>query len=154
MKKILFIAFAVTLSTASFSQHSNRPQRPQREFNPEELAQRQTNRLHHALKLDSTQYQAVLLMNYADAVTIQDSMKARRERAEKMRANGEQPKRPSKEEMNARMEIEKKRYEARNEQMKMILTPEQYEKYIKLQDEHRKKRKENSNRGAGKRRPI
>ena len=86
-------------------------------------------------------------MNYADAVTMQDSINARRARAEKMRAEGKKPERtrPTEEQMKAMMELQKQREEVRNEQMKQILTPEQYEKYLKHQEEQRK----NMRRGWG-----
>ena len=116
------------------------------EFNPERMAAWQTNRLQQALQLDSMQYQVIFLMNYADAVTMQDSMKARRERAEKMRTEGKRPERPTEEQMKARMEIEKEREQIRNEQMKQILTAEQYEKYLKYIEEQRERMRQ---RGPG-----
>lgn len=124
-----------------------RPAAPAHGIQPEEMAQRQTAQLHSVLQLDSIQYQAILLMNYADAVTMQDSINARRARAEKMRAEGKKPERtrPTEEQMKAMMELQKQREEVRNEQMKQILTPEQYEKYLKHQEEQRK----NMRRGWG-----
>ena len=141
MKKILLCIVAAMFATISFAQHPGAPQHRQREFNPEEMAQRQTMRLHQALQLDSIQFQAVFLMNYADALTMQDSMKVRRERMEKMRAEGKKPERvqPSEEQMKAMMELRKQREEVRNEQMKQILNPEQYEKYLKMQEEQRER---------------
>ena len=139
MKKILLCIVAAMFATISFAQHPAAPQRQQREFNPEEMAQRQTMRLHEALQLDSVQLQAVFLINYADALTMQDSMNARRARMEKMRAEGKRPERvqPSEEQMKAMMELQKQREEVRNEQMKQILNAEQYEKYLKMQEEQR-----------------
>ena len=139
MKKILLCIVAAMFATMSFAQHKGAPQRQQREFNPEEMAQRQTMRLHEALQLDSVQLQAVFLINYADALTMQDSMNARRARMEKMRAEGKRPERvqPSEEQMKAMMEMQKQREEVRNEQMKQILNAEQYEKYLKMQEEQR-----------------
>ena len=138
MKKILLCIVAAMFATMTFAQHQHRQHSP-RQFNPEEMAQRQTMRLHQALQLDSIQMQAVFLINYADALTMQDSMKVRRERMEKMRAEGKRPERvqPSEEQMKAMMELRKQREEVRNEQMQQILTPEQYEKYLKLQQEQR-----------------
>lgn len=139
MKKILFCIVATMFATMSFAQHQGAPQRQQREFNPEEMAQRQTMRLHESLQLDSVQLQAVFLINYADALTMQDSMNARRARMEKMRAEGKRPERvqPSEEQVKAMMELQKQREEVRNEQMKQILNAEQYEKYLKMQEEQR-----------------
>ena len=141
MKKILFCIVATMFATMTFAQHHGAPQHQRREFNPEEMAQRQTMRLHQALQLDSIQFQAVFLINYADALTMQDSMNVRRERMEKMRAEGKKPERmqPSQEQMKAMMEMQKQREQVRNEQMKTILNSEQYEKYLKMQEEQRER---------------
>ena len=120
MKRILFFIVVAMFATVTFAQHRHR-QHPPRQFNPEEMAQRQTERLHQALQLDSVQLQAVFLINYADALTMQDSINARRERAEKMRAEGKKP----------------ERVQPSQEQMKQILTAEQFEKYLKYQEEQR-----------------
>ncbi len=152
MKKILFCVVALMFATMTFAQHTDAPQHRQREFNPEEMAQRQTMRLHEALQLDSIQLQAVFLINYADALTMQDSMNVRRERMEKMRAEGKKPERvrPNEEQMKAMAELQKQREEVRNEQMKQILTPEQYEKYLKYQEEQRERMREmRGKRGPG-----
>lgn len=140
IRRFLFLAFLLLTITGADAQEGARRQHKPREFNPEEFAARQTYMLHQALQLDSVQFQAIMLMNYADALTMQDSMKVRRERFEKMRANGERPKKqPSEEERKARMELEKQRCEIKNQQMKQILNAEQYEKYIKLQEENRER---------------
>lgn len=146
MKKTLLCIAAIILATVSFAQEG-RGQRRQREFTPEEMAVRQTNSLNKVLQLDSVQYQAILLMNYADAVTMQDSINARRARAEKMREQGKRPERmrPTEEQMKAMAELRKQREEVRNEQMKQILNAEQYEKYLKYAKEQRK----NMRRGRG-----
>lgn len=137
MKRTILYVVVAMLATVTFAQENNRMQR--REFNPEEYAVRRTQMLNQELKLDSVQYQAVLLMNYADALTIQDSMQVRRERMEKMRAEGRKPefKRPTDEQRKSMEELNKQREELRNEQMKLILSPEQYEKYLKYQEEQR-----------------
>ena len=141
MKKILICIVAAMFATMTFAQHNGAPQRQQREFNPEEMAQRQTMRLHQALQLDSIQFQAVFLINYADALTMQDSMKARRERMEKMRTEGKKPERvqPSEEQIKAMKELQTQREQVRNEQMQQILTPEQYDKYLQMQEEQRER---------------
>ena len=135
MKKITLCIVATMLATISFAQDFRTQKR--REFKPEDIATWQTNMLNEALQLDSTQYQVIFLMNYADAV--------RRERAEKMRAEGKKFERPTEEQMKARMEIEKEREQIRNEQMKQILNAEQYEKYLK----HIEQQKERMRRGPG-----
>ena len=141
MKRILFGIVATMLVSMTFAQYPGGPQQQRREFSPEEIAQRQTMVLHEALQLDSIQLQAVFLISYADALTMQDSMNVRRERMEKMRAEGKKPERmqPSEEQMKAMMEMQKQREQVRNEQMKTILTPEQYEKYLKMQEEQRER---------------
>ena len=151
MKKILLCFVAAMFATISFAQHPGAPQRQQREFNPEEMAQRQTQRLNQALQLDSIQLQAVFLINYADALTMQDSMNARRARMEKMRAEGKKPERvqPSEEQMKAMMEMQKQREEVRNEQMKQILNAEQYEKYLKYQQDKRNRMRQGRPSGRG-----
>lgn len=122
-------------ATMTFAQHQRR------EFNPEEMAQRRTMALHEVLQLDSIQLQAVFLMNYADALTMQDSINARHERMEKMRAEGKQPERvrPSDEQMQAMIELQKQREQVRDEQMKTILNTEQFEKYLKYKEEQRER---------------
>ena len=142
MKKITLCLVAAMFATISMAQDFRRGQErtafnQRMEFNPENMAAWQTKQLQEALQLDSMQYQVIFIMNYADAVTMQDSMKARRERAEKMRAEGKRPERPTDEQMKARMEIQKEREQIRNEQMKQILTTEQYEKYLKYIEEQK-----------------
>ena len=148
MKRVLFLFAALMLVTMSQAQERDGERRNRREFNPEEMAQRQTAALNEALQLDSLQLQAVFIMNYADALTMQDSIKARSERYEKMRAEGKKPERPSKEQIDAMREVQKQREQVRDEQMKEILTTEQYEKYLKYKEEERNRR----GRGPGMRR--
>lgn len=150
MKKILLCLVAVLFATVAFSQDDNgRQQRRQREFNPEEFALRSANRLNEALQLDTIQYQAVFLMYLSDAMTMQDSLNARRARAEQMRENGERPQfsRPTEEQMKAAREMQEQRQAVRDEQMKELLTPEQYEKYQQLQQEEQRQRNGNWQRG-------
>ena len=146
MKRVLFCIVAVMFATMTFAQQQRQHQ--PRQFNPEEMAQRQTMRLHEALQLDSIQLQAVFLINYADALTMQDSISARRERAEKMRTEGKRAERvqPSEEQIKAMVELQNQREQVRNEQMKQILTPEQYEKYLKMQEQQREKMRKGFNR--------
>ena len=141
MKRFLFSIVATMFVSMTFAQGHDWPQHQRREFSPEEMAQRQTLRLHQELNLDSIQLQAVFLISYADALTMQDSINARRERMEKMRAEGKQPERvrPTDEQMQAMMEMQKQREQVRNEQMKTILNPGQYEKYLKMQEEQRER---------------
>lgn len=151
MKKILLCFVATMFVTISFAQHPGAPQRQYREFNPEEVAQRRTMALHQALQLDSIQLQAVFLMNYADALTMQDSINARHARMEKMRVEGKNPERvrPSDEQRQAMMELQKQREQVRDEQMRSILNPEQFEKYLKYKEERGERmRQRRSGRGG------
>lgn len=155
MKKILICIVAAMIATISMAQERRGEQRQRREFNPEEMAMRQTNSLNEVLQLDSIQYQAIMLMNYADAITMQDSIKARRERQEKMRQEGKRPERtrPSEEQMKAMKELREQREQVRNEQMKAILTPEQFEKYLKYTQEQSKKMRQGGGQRGGNRMP-
>lgn len=123
MKKIFLLAIAMVFAVSAFSQDRQRGNRvPRKEMNPEAMALAQTKSLQEALQLDSVQYQAVFLMNYSDAMAMQESMKARMERGERVQM--------SEEERKASREVMQKRAEVRNEQMKQILSEEQYEKYL------------------------
>ena len=111
MKKITLCLIATMFAALSTAQDSRNEQdrvafNQRMNFNPENMAAWQTGQLQQALQLDSMQYQIIYLMNYADAVTMQDSMKARRERVAKMRAEGKRPERPTEEQMKALIEKE------------------------------------------------
>lgn len=140
MKKILFLVFATLLASTAYSQDRPRERRmPNREINPEEFALTRTQQLQEVLQLDSLQFQAIFLMNYSDAMAMQDSIKAR---------GSDERRRPSDEERKARMEVMQKRQEIRNQQMQQILTAEQYEKYLKYQEEQEKSRRPRGDRRA------
>ena len=131
MKKTILLVMAMIVAVAAFSQERQRDgQARRRQMNPETMALTQTKNLQEVLQLDSVQYQAVFLMNCSDAMAMQDSMKARRERAER---SGQRVQ-PTEEERQARAEVMRKRQEIRNEQMKQILTEEQYKKYLEYQE--------------------
>ena len=151
MKRILFSIVATMFVSMTFAQYPGAPQHQRREFNPEEMAQRQTMVLHEALQLDSVQLQAVFLISYADALTMQDSINARHERMEKMRAEGKKPERmrPSEEQMQAMMELQKQREQVRDKQMKTILNTEQFEKYLKYKEEQRERMRQARPGGRG-----
>ena len=142
MKKTILLAVAMIVAVTAFSQERQRDDRARRhQMNPEAMALAQTRNLQEVLQLDSVQYQAVFLMNYSDAMAMQDSMKARRERADR---DGKRVP-PTDEERKARAEVMKKRMEIRNEQMRQILTEEQYKKYL----EYQKKSMRNGRRPRG-----
>lgn len=149
MKRTILCVVVAMLATVVFAQENNRVQRWV--FNPEEVAQRRTMALHQALQLDSIQLQAVFLINYADALTMQDSINARHARMEKMRVEGKKPERvrPSDEQRQAMMELQKQREQVRDEQMRSILNPEQFEKYLKYKEERGERmRQRRSGRGG------
>ena len=133
---------AMMVAVTAFSQERQRDGKARRQqMNPEAMALAQTRNLQQILQLDSVQYQAVFLMNYSDAMAMQDSMKARKARADR---DGKRVP-PTDEERKARAEVMKKRMEIRNEQMKQILTEEQYNKYL----EYQKKSMRNGRRPRG-----
>ena len=109
-----------------------------------------TQKLHEVVQLDSVQFQAIFLMNYSDAVAMQDSMQVNKERRAQMRKDGKRPERipPTEEERRVRKEIMEKRRALRDEQMKQILTAEQYGKYT----EYMKRSNERMRPGNGPRR--
>ncbi len=142
------------ISVFVYAQNDAR-QRVRREFNPEEMAMRLTDELHKVVGLDSMQYQVVYLLNYADMTAVQDSMKARSARMEEMRKSGSKPERRqiTDEERKAQMEVMMQRKAARDEQMKGLLSPEQYEKYQKYEEERsaRRTRRPGNATGRGRR---
>ena len=147
MKKSLLLILLMFLGVTVYAQNNNRrqgdAQRPARTmrkaFSPEEMAKAEVDAINAAVGLDSLQYQLVYIMKYSDMVAMQDSMKARAERAPKMRERGTNPPRLDDKQraewMKAREDVMKKRREAMNEQMKQILSPKQYKKYLKYEEE-------------------
>ena len=147
MKKLFIIALLLLPGIMLCAQDNNRRRegrRPQgsemrRSFSPEALAKMEADAINEAVGLDSLQYQLVYIMKYSDMVAMQDSMKARAERAPKMRERGTNPPRLDEKQrqewMKAREDVMKKRREAMNEQMKQILSPKQYKKYLKYEEE-------------------
>ncbi len=138
MKK--YLLFIATMMAVTLSAQEGRV-RAQRNFDPETIATMQTQQLAEAVGLDSLQFQLVYIMNYSDAVAMQDSIKARRARADEARQSGKkmERQRPTEEQMKARREIMEQRKAVRNAQMKEILTAEQYEKYLKYTAEQEKR---------------
>ncbi len=133
MRKTILLAVAMIISLAAFSQNNNGAPRGNRgAMNPEQMAMMQTEMLNKVVALDSIQFQAVFLMNYSDAMAMQDSIKVNRERREQMKKEGKERRervQPSAEERRARNEVMAKRRALRDEQMKQILNEEQYKKY-------------------------
>ena len=148
MKKSILLIVLMLLGVASYAQNNNarradnanrRPRTMRQAFSPEDMAKAEADAINAAVGLDSLQYQLVYIMKYSDMVAMQDSMKARAERAPKMRERGTNPPRLDEKQrqewMKAREDVMKKRREAMNEQMKQILSPKQYKKYLKYEEE-------------------
>lgn len=148
MKKSILLIALMFLGVASYAQNNNvrradnanrRPRTMRQAFSPEDMAKAEADAINAAVGLDSLQYQLVYIMKYSDMVAMQDSMKARAERAPKMRERGTNPPRLDEKQrqewMKAREDVMKKRREAMNEQMKQILSPKQYKKYLKYEEE-------------------
>lgn len=145
MKKLLFV-IALLVSISATAQQRGNGQR--REYNPEEMALMQTQQLNKVLELDSVQFQALFLMNYSDNLAMQDSIKVWRERREtereKVRNLSDEER---KQRMDAQRAVQEQRRQARAEQMKSILSPEQYKKYEEYMAEMAKRRR--APRGEG-----
>ncbi|QIA08231.1 hypothetical protein [Draconibacterium halophilum] len=123
MKKLAFLLMVVLLGT-TIAMAQNRG--GQRQFNPEEMAKRQTERYKTELKMNDTQtekMEQVLLASYKKMSTMREEMREDVDRT-KMR-----------EQMTEwRAEQEK--------EIKKILTDEQFVKYEKLMEERRSRRGE------------
>ena len=145
MKKgfILFTVCAVVLSLNA----QNRDRR-EKERTPEEVATNLTEELNRVVALDSIQYQAIFIMNLSDVMNSWDEMNANRERATAARKEGRKIERPrlTEEQRKARMEERRKRKEIRDSKIKEILSSEQYDKYLKGEEEKAQKRKSRSHR--------
>lgn len=120
MKKLGLLLLAVLVFTVV----SVGQDRGQRNFDPKEMAKRQTEELTKALNLNKDQQKKVLTLNNEMA----DKMSAVRE---DMRNGGDR---------EAMREKFRKVREEQNKEMKKILTEAQYEKYEKYLEEQRAKR--------------
>ena len=146
---LMFVGVAVYAQDTNVRRQGNAPRRERtmrRSFSPEDMAKAETDAINAAVGLDSLQYQLVYIMKYSDMVAMQDSMKARAARAPKMGERGNNlPRLDDKQRqewMKAREDVMKKRREAMNEQMKQILSPKQYKKYLKYEEEKYSRRRE------------
>ena len=155
MKKSVLLIVLLFLGVTVYAQNNNarrqgdaprRERTMRRSFSPEEMAKAEVDAINAAVGLDSLQYQLVYIMKYSDMVAMQDSMKARAARAPKMGERGNNPPRlddkQRQEWMKAREDVMKKRRETMNEQMKQILSPKQYKKYLKYEEEKYSRRRE------------
>ena len=165
MKKLFILAFIMLSCISLSAQERNFPRRGEgqqprrqmqrRNFDPESMARMEVDAINAAVGLDSLQYQLVYILKYSDMSAMQDSMKVRAERRKKMVEKGDKvaPPRDDKswEEMRkASQEIMKKRRDAMNEQMKQILSPEQYQKYLKYEESKMMRPRQGMGRPEGK----
>lgn len=121
MKKLAFLLMVVLLGT-TMAMAQNRG--GQRQFNPEEMAKRQTDQFKTQLELNETQakkMEQVLLTSYNEMTTLREEMREEEDRT-KMREKMTEWR------TNQQKEIKK------------ILTEEQFEKYEKLMEERRSRR--------------
>lgn len=100
----------------------------QREFNPEEMAKRQTAEIKEKCGLNADQEKKVYELNLASG------KKMAKMREEMMAAGG-----PPSDDMREKM---RKMREDQNAEMKKILTADQYTKYQAYQEERRKQRQQ------------
>lgn len=144
MRKVLLSLVALMFCCTLLAQERERP-RGQRVIDPEQVALKRTDALNAAVGLDSVQYQVVYLMNLSDAVAMQDSINARRERM-RMRGDSLRERQDfgrTREAYEAAEEAARQRQAVKDAQMREILNDEQYEKYLKFekqQQEQRRKR--------------
>jgi len=126
MKKILFAIMALAISTCAFAQQPQRGER--RQFKPEDMAQRQTERIKKACETNEKQDKAL----YDYFLRQANQMQAQRAKMQQ----GDRQQRQEGDRENFRAEMEK-RQKAQNDTIKSILTKDQYAKYEKMQQEMR-----------------
>ncbi|WP_303922628.1 hypothetical protein [Draconibacterium sediminis] len=128
MRKLAFLLVVVLVGT-TMAMAQNRG--GQRQFNPEEMAKRQTAQFKTDLELNDTQaekMEKVLLKSYKDMSTLRQEM------------NGEEDRSKMDEKMREWRENQQK-------EMKKILTEDQFAKYEKLMEERRANRRGGSGGG-------
>lgn len=129
MKKILLITALFSLSFGVFAQRG-----AQREFpNPEERAERMTNRMAENLELSKEQKKKVYEINLENAQKRQTEMEARRA------------------EMENRREARTEELRKQNEKIEAVLTPEQKEKWNELKESSKRRGPMMRERGEGQR---
>lgn len=126
MKKIIFAVLAAIISMGAFAQGPQGGQR--REFNPQDFAKRQAERVQQTTGASAEQYEAL----YAFYLRQMKSMQGQRRQMEPGQ-------RPSEEEMQARRAEMEKRQQAQNDSLRTILTKEQFEKYEAAMKEWRQR---------------
>lgn len=130
MKKIILMLVALILTTGAFAQPGPRERR---EFNPEEMATRQVDRIKSTCEINEEQSKKLNELFLKQA-------KAQKEMMDKM-AQGEPP--------TFDHEAMRKRIDEQNAAVKEILTAEQFEKYENMQKEMRGRRGPGGPNGFG-----
>ena len=134
MKKIVL---AMMLVLTSFSvQAQGQAQGQRREFNPEQSATRQADRIKEACKVDDAQYKKLHDLFLEEANKQKAQMEA-------MRQQGQQGQRGSFD-----REAWQKRQEEQLAKIKAILTPEQYAAYEEAMKQMRERRRQGGQQGG------
>lgn len=128
MKKLSIVLSLLMVATISFAQAPG-GQRPggQMNFNPEDMAKRQAERLQQQLELSKVQYDSLYVFFLAQS-------KEQQKQREQMRQGGQQPQQMDREAM---MERFQKQREAQEAKLKTILTEAQFKKYQEQQAQQR-----------------
>lgn len=128
MKKLFFAVALLMVSTFSFAQGFGGGQGMN--FNPEDMAKRQVDRLNEQVQLTKAQQDTLTTFFLAQS-------KAQQARREKMQQNGggqQQMGQGFSEEMMKEMQAQR---EAQTAKIKSVLTPEQFQKYQKAEEDRR-----------------
>lgn len=134
MKKIFLALMAAVICTGAFAQGPQGGQR--REFNPEDFAKRQAERIQQTTGADAKQTDA--LYNF---------FLRQMKNMPRPQMQGQQGQRPSEEEMQARRAEMEKRQQAQNDSIRAILTADQFAKYEEAQKEWRQRGPQGGQRG-------
>lgn len=142
MKKILFSLVALLISVSAMAQGPQRGQR--REFNPEDMATRQADRIKTACGINNKQYKAIYDYFLRQAKDSQ-ARYAKTQPGERRQMTDEQ--------RQAFREEAQKRQQEQNDTIKSILNKKQYAKYEKMLEEQRNRGPQGGLRGQGGPRP-
>src|SRR5574344_1257196 len=139
MKKLFFAVAILMVSTFSFAQGFGGGQGMN--FNPEDMAKRQVDRLNEQVQLTKAQQDTLTTFFLAQS-------KAQQARREKMQQDGggQQMGQGFSEEMMKEMQAQR---EAQTAKIKSVLTPEQFQKYQKAEEERRQQMGQGGGFGGG-----
>lgn len=137
MKKII-LAVSIMLATIGAQ-----AQGPRREFNPEQNATRQADRIKETCKTNDEQYKKLYDLFLAEANRQKAQM-------DSLRAAGEQGGMGQRGNFNR--EAWQKRRDEQNAKIKAILTPEQYAAYEEAQKQMQERRRQGGGFGGGRQR--